>query len=438
MSSPADLSTDPASGTRDFLPAAMAVRHRAFDTIRAVFDAHGFAPLDTPSFERLDVLTGKYGEEGDQLMFKILRRGEHEDTGEADLALRYDLTVPLARVVARYGSQLVTPFKRYHVAPVWRADRPGHGRYREFFQCDVDVVGSDSLVADASTIAAASDALAALGLEGFHVQLNSRKALRGLVAAHGIDPALETDTLVALDKLDKIGLDGVLAELDQRGIPGAAIDTLGSNLAASDPAEAVRERLESSADGRAGLAEVDTVASLLDDLVPGGTIGWSPVLARGLSYYTGPVWEFVHDGLDTTIASGGRYDGLVGMFSGNDLPATGSSLGIERILLLLAEQEQAPVGPDVVVTVMDDDGAADAMATAAELRAAGFSADLWVGTGKFGKQLKYADRRDARLAVIAGAREREAGTVAVKQLASGDQVTIERSALVDHVRSTLA
>jgi histidyl-tRNA synthetase len=202
MSSPTDLSTDPASGTRDFLPADMAVRHRVFDTIRGVFESHGFAPLDTPSFERLDVLTGKYGEEGDQLMFKILRRGEHEDTGEADLALRYDLTVPLARVVARYGSQLVTPFKRYHVAPVWRADRPGRGRFREFFQCDVDVVGSDSLVADASTIAAASDALAALGLDGFHVQLNSRKALRGLIEAYGIDPALETDTLVALDKLD--------------------------------------------------------------------------------------------------------------------------------------------------------------------------------------------------------------------------------------------
>ena len=431
------ISTDPPSGTRDFLPADMAVRHRVLDTIRTVFDAHGFEPLDTPAFERLDVLTGKYGEEGDQLMFKILRRGEHESTGEADLALRYDLTVPLARVVARYGSQLVTPFKRYHVGPVWRADRPGHGRYREFFQCDVDVVGSDSLVADAATIAAATDALDALGLGGFHVQLNSRKALRGLIHAYGVDEALEADALVALDKLDKIGVDGVVAELDQRGIPGPAIDALGADLGGDDLGGAVRERLMGTEAGRAGLAEVDEVVALLDGQVPGGTIGWAPVLARGLSYYTGPVWEFVHDGLDATIASGGRYDGLVGMFSGNDVPATGSSLGIERILLLLAAQDRAPVGPDVVVTVMDDDGASDAMAMAATLRSAGMSADLWVGTGKFGKQLRHADRRGARAAVIAGAREREAGTVSVKELASGDQVTIPRAELVEHLRAVV-
>ncbi len=431
------LSTDPASGTRDFLPEDMAVRHRVLDTIRAVFESHGFDPLDTPAFERLDVLTGKYGEEGDQLMFKILRRGEHESSGEADLALRYDLTVPLARVVARYGSQLVTPFKRYHVAPVWRADRPGHGRFREFFQCDVDVVGSDSLVADASTIAAAADALDRLGLGGFRVQLNSRKALRGLIRAYGVDEARETDTLVALDKLDKIGVDGVVAELGQRGIPSTAIDALGGDLAGDDLPGAVRERLESTEAGRAGMAEVDQVLGLLDGRVPGGSIAWSPVLARGLSYYTGPVWEFVHDGLDATIAAGGRYDGLVGMFSGNDLPATGSSLGIERILLLLAEQDQAAAGPEVVVTIMDDDAAADALQLAREVRTAGFTTDLWVGTGKFGKQLKYADRRGARVALIAGSREREAGTVAAKWLDTGEQEEYRRDELVDHLRSTL-
>ncbi len=438
MSSPAtSLSTDPASGTRDFLPEDMVVRHRVFDTIREVFESHGFDPLDTPAFERLDVLTGKYGEEGDQLIFKILKRGEQEATGEADLALRYDLTVPLARVVARYGSQLVTPFKRYHIAPVWRADRPGHGRFREFFQCDVDIVGSDSLVADASVIATATDALDRLGLGGFRVQLNSRKALRGLIAAYGVDEAREADTLIALDKLDKVGVDGVVAELAERGIPSAAIEALGADLSGDDLHGAVRERLEGTEAGRAGLAEVDRILALLGGEVAGGTVAWSPVLARGLSYYTGPVWEFVHDDLDATIAAGGRYDGLVGMFTGTDLPAVGSSLGIERILLLLAEQDQAATGPDVVVTIMDDDGATDAMEMAQEVRTAGFSADLWVGTGKFGKQLKYADRRDARVAVIAGAREREAGTVAVKHLASGDQATIDRTALVSHLTDLL-
>lgn len=431
------ISTDPASGTRDFLPEDMAVRRQVFTTIQQVFEAHGFAPLDTPSFERLEVLTGKYGEEGDQLMFKILKRGAHEASGEADMALRYDLTVPLARVVARYGSQLVMPFKRYHVAPVWRADRPGHGRYREFFQCDVDVVGSDSLVADADAIATATDALDALGLGGFRVQLNSRKALRGLVQAYGIDVAQESDALISLDKLDKVGIDGVTEELATRGIPKAAIDLLGADLASEDLESAVRERLEATAAGRAGLAEVDRVLALLDGHVAGGTIGWAPVLARGLSYYTGPVFEVVHDGLDTTITGGGRYDGLVGMFSGSDVPATGASLGIERILLLLAQQARDPDGPDVVVTIMDDDTAGDAMVLAAIVRDAGFSADLWVGTGKFGKQLKYADRRGARVAVIVGARELEAGTVAIKDLASGDQVSVDRGALVDHLRTIL-
>lgn len=434
------ISTDPASGTRDFLPHDMVVRQQVFETIRKVFDAHGFAPLDTPSFERLDVLTGKYGEEGDQLIFKILKRGDHEASGEADMALRYDLTVPLARVVARYGSQLVTPFKRYHIAPVWRADRPGHGRYREFFQCDVDIVGSDSLVADASAIATATDALDALGLGGFRVQLNSRKALRGLVQAYGIDGAQESDALIALDKLDKIGVDGVAAELSDRGIPSAAIDQLGADLASDDLAGSVRERLESTTAGQTGLAEVDRVLDLLDGHVAGGSIAWAPVLARGLSYYTGPVFEVVHDDLDATITAGGRYDGLVGMFSGTDVPATGASLGIERILLLLTEKATGVTGPDVVVTIMDDDtaGQAMAMALAATVRQAGFTADLWVGTGKFGKQLKYADRRGARVAIIAGARELEAGTVAVKDLASGDQVTVDRSALVDHLAQVLA
>lgn len=432
------ISTDPASGTRDFLPDDMAVRHQVFDTIRTVFDAHGFAPLDTPSFERLDVLTGKYGEEGDQLIFKILKRGDHEASGEADMALRYDLTVPLARVVARYGSQLVTPFKRYHIAAVWRADRPGHGRYREFFQCDVDIVGSDSLTADACAIATATDALDALGLGGFRVQLNSRKALRGLVQAYGIDVAQESDALIALDKLDKIGVDGVTAALSDRGIPSAAIDQLGADLASDDLAGSVRERLAATAVGQSGLDEVDRVLELLDGQVAGGSIGWAPMLARGLSYYTGPVFEVVHDDLDATITGGGRYDGLIGMFSGNEVPATGASLGIERILLLLADRATQASGPDVVVTVMDDDTAGQAMALAAIVRQAGFSADLWVGTGKLGKQLKYADRRGAQVAIIAGARELEAGTVTVKDLASGDQVTVDRSALIDHLAQVLA
>jgi histidyl-tRNA synthetase len=436
----ATIDANPPSGTRDFLPAEVARRERAFATIREAFRAHGFAPLDTPAFERLDVLTGKYGEEGDQLIFKILRRGEHEATGDADLALRYDLTVPLARVVARYGSQLPTPFKRYHIAPVWRADRPGKGRYREFFQCDLDTVGSDSLLADAATIVAVADVLDRLGLAGFRIQLNSRKALAGLIEGYGLPDAAESDVLTALDKLDKVGIDGVAADLRGRDVPTAVVETVVDDLAADDLEGRIRERLAATERGRAGLDEVDQVLHLAGE-VPGGALVYAPVLARGLSYYTGPVFEVVHDALAVTIAAGGRYDGLVGMFQSQDVPATGGSLGIERILLLL-EQQAAAEGaddldaPDVVVTVLDE-GAADAVALAQHLRGQGFSVDLEVSGGKLGKQLKRADRRGARSAVIRGAAERAAGTVAVKDLRSGDQVTVAERDLASHLATLL-
>ena len=433
------IDANPPSGTRDLLPADVARRERAFGTIRRVFAAHGFEPLDTPAFERLEVLTGKYGEEGDQLIFKILRRGEHEVTGEADLALRYDLTVPLARVVARYGSQLPTPFKRYHIAPVWRADRPGKGRYREFYQCDVDVVGSDSLVADAATIVAVADVLDQLGLSGFEVQINSRRALAGLIEAYGIPEALESSALTALDKLAKVGVEGVARELADREVPGPAVDALVDDLGSGDLLGRVRGRLASSERGAAGLAEVDQVMALVGE-VPGGALVHAPVLARGLSYYTGPVFEVVHTGLDATIAAGGRYDGLIGMFQNQDVPATGGSLGIERILLLLEEADAdaaATGGPDVLVTIVDGDGAADALATAHRLRRAGFATDLYSGTGRLGKQLRYADRRGVRAAVIQGAEERAAGSVAVKDLASGDQTTVAEDELTDHLARLL-
>ncbi len=434
----ASIDANPASGTRDFLPDDVGRRERAFDTIRSAFRSHGFDPLDTPAFERLEVLTGKYGEEGDQLIFKILRRGEHEASGEADLALRYDLTVPLARVVARYGSQLPMPFKRYHIAPVWRADRPGKGRYREFFQCDLDTVGSDSLVADASTIVAVADVLDRLGLSGFRVQLNSRRALAGLIEAYGIPGELESDALVALDKLDKIGAEGVARELTERGVATDAVEHLVADLGDDDLEGRVRERLAGNEAGRAGLAEVDEVLTLAGKL-PGGSVGYAPVLARGLSYYTGPVFEVVHDDLAVTIAAGGRYDGLVGMFQGQDVPATGGSLGIERILLLLeqAAAGQVSAGADVLVTTMDDDGRADALALAGRLRTEGLRVDLYAGRGKLGKQLKYADRRGIPLAVIRGADERAAGTVAVKDLGSGEQATVDETALAEHLLRAL-
>lgn len=431
------IDTNPASGTRDFLPDEIARRQHAFGTIRRVFEAYGFAPIDTPAFERLDVLLGKYGEEGDKLIFKILRRGEHEDTGEADLALRYDLTVPMARFMAKYAGQLGEPFRRYHIAPVWRADRPGKGRFREFTQCDADIVGSDSLAADADVLLAVTEVLDALGLGGFEVQLNSRQALRGLIEAYGIPEALEETTLVGLDKLDKIGPDGVAAELRDRGVPGDAVEAVVTDLGASDLVSAVRARIESTERGRAGLAEIDTVLDLVTPNLAGGAIRFAPVLARGLSYYTGPIFEIQHTGLGSSIASGGRYDGLVGMFTNREITATGGSIGIERVLLLL-EGSAATAGPDVLVTILDEDMTAEAVGLATRLRRAGIDADLYVGGGRLGKQFKYADRHGIRFALIRGSDEQAAGTVAVKDLASGDQTAVAEAELADHLRRVIA
>jgi histidyl-tRNA synthetase len=434
--SSADVS--PPSGTRDLFPADVLLRRRTFATVQQVFEQHGFEPFDTPAFERLEVLTGKYGEEGEQLIFRILRRGEHAASGEADLALRYDLTVPLARVVARYGSQLPMPFKRYQIANVWRADRPGHGRYREFTQCDIDVAGSDSLLADASVIQAVTDALRALGLDGVTVHLNDRDALHGLVAAYGIPAELGTSALTALDKLAKVGPEGVARELRGRGVAEAAVAALHDDLVGPDPTAALTERIGTDERGRAGLARIAELLRLLTAAGAGDVIH-DPVLARGLGYYTGPVFEVTHPGLDATIAAGGRYDGLIGMFGDTPVPAVGGSLGLERILLLLAdasaEQGQPEPGPDVLVTVLDPADAADLLGVSARLRAAGLSVDMYVGEGRLKKQLRHADRRGARFALVRGEAERAAASVTLKELASGEQVTLDESAAAAHVRA---
>ncbi len=436
----AKIDANPPSGTRDFLPDAMARRHHAFSLIREVYERYGFAPMDTPAFERLEVLQGKMGEEAENLIFKILKRGEGEETGEADLALRYDLTVPMARFVAANSGQLPMPFKRYAIAPVWRAERAQRGRFREFYQCDVDTIGSDSLVADAEPLLAAGEVYDGLGLSGWEIQVNSRKALRALVASYGVPAELEEATLVAVDKLDKVGVDGVGAELRERGITAEAAEALADDLGADDFVDRVRTRLEQTERGREGLHEVDTVLSLVQPHLAGGTAVFHPELARGLGYYTGPIFEVRHEGLGSSIGGGGRYDGLVGMFSGQDVPATGFSIGIERLLLVLEEAGTVDAaGPEVFVTVFDEEATGDALDVAGRLRAAGIATDLWVGRpGKLGKQFKQADRRGARLALVRGADERAAGTVGVKDLASGEQSTISLDDVVDHVRQHLS
>ncbi|MDQ3931589.1 MAG: histidine--tRNA ligase [Actinomycetota bacterium] len=427
--------TTPPSGTRDFLAAEVERRRRAFELVQVVFRRFGFEPLETPAFERLEVLLGKYGEEGDKLIFKLLRRGEREEAGEVDLALRYDLTVPLARVVAQHSDRIVQPYKRFHIGPVWRADRPGKGRYREFTQCDVDIIGSRSSVADAEAILAVTAALAALGLSDFTVLLNSRQTLRGVMEAYGVPAELEDTTLTALDKFDKVGVEGVVEELRERGVPPHTTEAIGDDL--DEGPEKVRDLLESTDQGRAGLAEVDEVAALVRPHLPAGQLRVAPLLARGLNYYTGPIFEVRAAGLGSSIASGGRYDNLIGMLSNRDIPACGGSVGLERVLLLLEGQEEPSTGPDVLVTVLDEGARGDAMKVASMLRGGGLDVDLYVGDGRLGKQLRYADRRAIRFCIIRGGEEQAAATAAVKDLDSGVQVAVPLDDLAGHLHGLL-
>ena len=417
---------DPPSGTRDFLAADVEQREHAFTVIRDVFSRYGFEPLQTPAFERLDVLLGKYGDESDKLVFKILRRGEHEATGEADLALRYDMTVPLARVVAAYGSQLPMPYKRYALGPVWRADRPGKDRYREFVQCDLDTLGSTSLLADAETLSAQHDALAELGLPDFTIQLNSRRVLAGMQEAFAIPPDLSAGVLISLDKLDKLPPGAVVAELTDRGLAPDQAAELVAALTAPDAVDRVRVALAKTDEGTAGLDQVDTVLSLLSGQVPAGRIVFTPRMVRGLSYYTGPIWEVVAPGVAGSIGSGGRYDHLLAQLGGPDVPGTGSSIGVERILPLLpGAAADRPGRLDVAVTLMQPDLEVQSFGFAAAARAAGLRASVYLGSSaKLGRQLKWASDASARWAVIYGEREHEAGVATVRDMRTGQQVAV--------------
>jgi histidyl-tRNA synthetase len=417
---------DPPSGTRDFLAADIEKRERAFDVIRSVFTRYGFEPLQTPVFERLDVLLGKYGDEGDKLIFKILRRGEHEASGEADLALRYDHTVPLARVAAAYGSRLPSPYKRYALGPVWRADRPGKDRYREFVQCDLDTLSSASPLADAEVLCAHHDALAELGIADFRVELNSRRVLAGLLEAFGVPADLGPGVLMTLDKLDKLRPEAVTAELAERGLPREMAAELVAAMTAPDAEDQIRDALKQSDEGSAGLDEVDGVLSLVAPQLPPGRIAFTPRLVRGLSYYTGPIWELTAPGVAGSMGGGGRYDHLISQLGGPDVPATGTSLGIERILSLLPDAgPERPSRLDVAVTVMAEHLAAPSFGLAAAARAAGLRASVYLGSsGKLGRQLRWASDAGARWCLIYGGAEEESGTVTVRDLLSGEQAAV--------------
>jgi histidyl-tRNA synthetase len=431
---------DPPSGTRDFLAAELTKRERAFGVLRSVFASYGFEPLQTPAFERVDVLLGKYGDEADKLVFKILRRGEHEASGEADLALRYDMTVPLARVAAAYGSQLPTPYKRYAMGSVWRADRPGRGRFREFTQCDIDTLGSTSPLADAEVLCAHHDATAALGLTDFKILINSRQVLSGLLEVFAVPPELGPGVLTTLDKLDKMSPSEVTGELTSRGLGDQAGAELVGVMTADDATERIRTALKPSEGGLAGLDELDRLLALTASQIPADRIAFTPGMVRGLSYYTGPIWEVVAAGVPGSIGGGGRYDHLIAQLGGPDVPATGSSLGIERILTLLPGQAGDRQGTlDVAVTVLADDLAAPSFALAAQARTVGLRASVYLGSsGKLGRQLRWAADQGARWCLIYGNAEREAGTVTVRDLVSAEQEAVRAAEVTGYLASKAA
>jgi histidyl-tRNA synthetase len=420
------MSVHLAKGTRDFLPDAMRNRHVVMSKIQAVFERFGFEPLQTPAFERLDTLAGKYGNEGEKLMFKILARGEEGAAGTADLGLRYDLTVPLARVVAM-NPALRLPFKRWQMAPVWRAERSQRGRFREFYQCDVDIAGSSSPLADAECIAVASAALTALGFNNYVVRLNDRRILRAMARAAGAADR-ETPVLVAVDKLDKIGRDGVTTELQTAGLTEAQVATLWQILDVPRGHAETLDALDPLLDdeGRAGVATLREVLDLaLAHGVPADRIVIDPTLARGLDYYTGPVFETeVTEPKIGSISGGGRYDGLVGMFSGRAIPCVGVSLGLERIITVMEELGMLPASSataDVMVVVASPAQRRYAIQTAQALRAEGLRTELFLDDKKIGVQFKHADQRQIPWVAVVGESEAANGTLMLKHLASGAQ-----------------
>ena len=427
-------STKPARGTRDFLPDDLRRREHVIGIVRDVYQRYGFEPLETPAFENIETLMGKYGEEGNQLIFKILKRGEHEKSGEADLALRYDLTVPLARVVAEYQGALPTLFKRYQIQPVWRADRPARGRFREFYQCDIDATGTTSPIVEAEILGAISEILTALGFADFVIRLNHRRVLTALLEAASVPAARHGDALVALDKLDKIGAEGVTTEFAARGIPAEAGAKALSYFVAGpeqDPQTALT-RLEAVLGAHDALTNLADIVSLAASTPAAGRLRVDPSLARGLSYYTGAIMEIAVEGIGS-LGGGGRYDNLVGMFLGRDVPACGFSLGLERIIVVMTERGMFPAtvvksAVDMVVTFLDEASRAEALKLAVELRAARLRVDVFPELGRrFDKPLKYASARGARAMAIFGENEVARGEVSIRNLDTREQITVPRA-----------
>ncbi|MEM7034060.1 MAG: histidine--tRNA ligase [Chloroflexota bacterium] len=442
-------STKPPSGTRDFLAVDVTRRHYVIKIIEDVYQRYGFEPLETPAFERLSTLLGKYGED-EKLIFRLLHRGDKltkaldnnpSESGLSEMGLRYDLTVPLARVVAQYRQNLPRFYKRYQIQPVWRADRPGKGRYREFWQCDLDVAGTASTIVEVEVMSAAAEVMQKLGFDQFAIRINHRQILFGLMEVSGVPAELEASALVAIDKLDKIGEDGVKQELLDRGLNEAMVGRLMPLLQPQGDNDEARlewlsEVLADSERGMQGLADVRDITRQAQFTAAGTFTRVDPYLARGLGYYTGAIFEIEVPDLNSSLGGGGRYDGLVGMFSKQQIPACGFSLGLERILVVMEDRAMFPDdigGPQVMVSVWNEETMPHTLRLVGLLREAGLRVDLFPQADRYGRQFKYAEERNIRYVVMLGERELADDVVGVKDLESGEQVSVKRDDVAEYL-----
>ncbi|WP_028982310.1 histidine--tRNA ligase [Sporocytophaga myxococcoides] len=440
-------------GTRDFGPEKMAKRNYIFSTIKEVFTRFGFLPLETPSMENISVLTGKYGDEGDQLIFKILNSRLYEAKNKEELksefdkslekninsdvltekALRYDLTVPFARYVVMNRNEITFPFKRYQIQPVWRADRPQKGRYREFYQCDADIVGTDSLLCEAEIVLMVHEVFKKLKIENFALKINNRKILSGITEIIG-KPGCETDFCVAIDKLDKIGIEGVLKELREKDFDEKSVELLLPILhlqgGSKEKLEAMREILKNSPSGLKGIEEINTVLEKVDLMgLTNSSLEFDLTLARGLSYYTGAIFEVKAIGVQIgSISGGGRYDNLTGVFGLPGVSGVGISFGVDRIYDVMEELNLFPEehlnSTKILLCYFDEKGQQFGLPLLTKLRAECINSEIYPEVAKIKKQLDYANKKQVTFVGIIGDEEIKTGKVAIKNMLSGEQESL--------------
>ena len=446
-------------GTRDFGPAVMAKRQFIFDSIRTVFRKFGFQPLETPAMENLSTLMGKYGDEGDQLLFKILNSGDFlkdvssdklKDArsltpGIAEKGLRYDLTVPFARFVVMNRNEVSFPFKRYQIQPVWRADRPQKGRYREFYQCDADVVGTNSLICEAEIILMIKEVFKALTITDYTIKLNHRGVLNGIAELIGAT-SNQTALFVAIDKLDKIGEEKVREELSTKGFAAGSLDLLFGLLSikgsTGEKVTVLKQQFKSNEAGQKGVADIERVLDLLKASGSGDEhVDFDIPLARGLSYYTGCIFEVkINNVAIGSVSGGGRYDNLTQAFGDKEnLSGVGFSFGVDRIYDAMEElklfPKKAEISSRALVCHFDEDSLRYGMGVLSSLRAAGIASEIYPDISKIKKQLDYANKKQIPFALVIGSEETSSGLIAFKNLETGEQEKFYLNQIIDHLKS---